>query len=73
MATDEGLLSSTKSIIKCLVISSPHPLTIQKLNYEFNDTEGCDIPYSKLGFKRLDEFLKSIPDVLTVSLYSYFL
>lgn len=62
------LLSKTKIILKCLLISSRKSMEIEDLCLDYTRYEGHPIPYASLGYSNLLTFLASIPDTLTVSL-----
>lgn len=62
----EDKLKETKSEIRSLIVSSPERLTIPKLLYEYEKSIGKELPYQEFGFKYVNDFLKSISDVLKV-------
>uniref|UniRef100_A0A1I8NSS4 HTH OST-type domain-containing protein n=1 Tax=Stomoxys calcitrans TaxID=35570 RepID=A0A1I8NSS4_STOCA len=62
-----GFLKEVKAILKSLVISCPDKITIDQLNRDFREVEGHFIPFRKLGYNNLEQFLRSIPDTLLVS------
>uniref|UniRef100_A0A6P7FEB4 Tudor domain-containing protein 7-like isoform X2 n=1 Tax=Diabrotica virgifera virgifera TaxID=50390 RepID=A0A6P7FEB4_DIAVI len=47
--------------VRGLIISSAIPLTIKNLDRDYRTLEGERIPYAKLGYRSLEEFLKSAP------------
>ncbi|CAD6998570.1 unnamed protein product [Ceratitis capitata] len=61
-----GYLQEVKAVIKSLVLSYPGDITVDALNRDYRSTEGIQIPHRKLGFQTLEEFLRSIPDTITV-------
>lgn len=61
-----GVLSEMKVIIKSLVLSYPESITIQQLNRDYKETEGEDIPFHRVGFDTLEDFLHSLPDTIKV-------
>ncbi|XP_039484644.1 uncharacterized protein LOC120447206 isoform X2 [Drosophila santomea] len=63
---DRGVLSLVKKVVHSLLVSSPGKMTIEKLMRDYRSEEGCNLPYSKLGFKDAESFLRSIPDTVTV-------
>ncbi|XP_043645891.1 uncharacterized protein LOC122615083 isoform X2 [Drosophila teissieri] len=63
---DRGVLSLVKKVVHSLVVSSPGKMTIEKLLRDYRSEEGCNLPYSKLGFKDAESFLRSIRDTVTV-------
>ncbi|XP_075167228.1 tejas isoform X2 [Haematobia irritans] len=64
---DVGFLKQVKVILKSLVLSYPEKITIDQLNRDYRDVEGQDIPYKKLGYRTLEQFLRQIPDTLLVA------
>lgn len=56
-----------KKVVHSLVVSSPGKLTVEQLMRDYRSEEGCTLPYSKLGFKDAESFLRSIPDTVTVT------
>ncbi|XP_061402639.1 tudor domain-containing protein 5 [Musca vetustissima] len=63
---DSGYLNQVKAILKSLVISCPDKITIDKLNRDYREIEGQNIPYRRLGYTTLEQFLRQIPDTLVV-------
>ncbi|XP_017767949.1 PREDICTED: tudor domain-containing protein 5 isoform X3 [Nicrophorus vespilloides] len=55
-----------KMLIRAIVTSIPHAIDIRVMAKEFFDTIGHEIPYKQFGFKSLELYLKSIPDVVSV-------
>lgn len=63
---DCGLLEETKRKILAITNMKPFGITPIQLLREYKDIIGKPIPYSTLGFKRLEDFLKDIPDTVRV-------
>ncbi|XP_044745523.1 uncharacterized protein LOC123307331 isoform X2 [Coccinella septempunctata] len=59
-------LFEVKAMLRSILISSPVVLNVSELDNDFREQEGIGIPFGKLGYKSLLEFLRSIPDVLLV-------
>lgn len=59
------LLDETKVLLRALMVSNPEALTISQLAKDFQEMEGNPIPFSKLGYKTLTDFLLSMPDIMT--------
>lgn len=59
-------LSSIKVNLRGLVISSPKGMTIQNLERDYSQMIGKSIPFAKLGYNKLEQFLRSLTDTLTV-------
>uniref|UniRef100_A0A1A9ZPC7 HTH OST-type domain-containing protein n=1 Tax=Glossina pallidipes TaxID=7398 RepID=A0A1A9ZPC7_GLOPL len=62
-----GVLSEMKVIIKSLVLSYPENITIQQLNRDYKETEGEDIPFHRVGFDTLEDFIHSLRDTIKVT------
>ncbi|XP_030388338.1 tudor domain-containing protein 5 isoform X2 [Scaptodrosophila lebanonensis] len=60
----QGLLTNTKQVIHSLLVSSPNKVTIEKLMQEYINIEGRPVPYASLGYKSLEHFLRSLPDIV---------
>lgn len=59
-------LTVIKVDLRALVISCPNGMTIQRLERDYREMVGKSIPFTKLGFNKLEQFLKSLTDTLTV-------
>lgn len=64
---EKGYLNEVKAILKSLVLSSTDKMTIDQLNRDYRDVEGEFIPYRRLGFVNMEQFLRSLTDTLRVS------
>lgn len=64
---EKSKLTEVKAILKSLVLSSTEKITIDRLNRDYRDVEGEFIPFRRLGYGNLEQFLRSIPDTLMVS------
>lgn len=60
-----SLYDETKKLIRCHLISNPR-MKIHELNKLFSESEGYDIPFAKLGYRSLSDFLKSMPDAVEI-------
>ncbi|XP_044259946.1 tudor domain-containing protein 5-like isoform X2 [Tribolium madens] len=58
--------AEVKIIITGLLTSNPLRCTIQKLCKDFQETVGYSIPFRKLGFTNIEDYLHSIPDTVQV-------
>ncbi|KAM7346217.1 tejas isoform 2-T2 [Cochliomyia hominivorax] len=63
---EKSVLNEVKAILKSLVLSCPDKITIDQLNKDYRDVEGEFIPYRRLGYRNLEQFLRSLPDTLMV-------
>ncbi|TDG51646.1 hypothetical protein AWZ03_002106 [Drosophila navojoa] len=61
---DQGFLSYVKKLIHSLVVSTPDRVTIERLERDYVNVEGCAVPFNKLGFKNIESLLRSIPDTV---------
>jgi hypothetical protein len=57
-----------KIILRGLLISSAHTLTAEQLQRDYKLQEGQNVPYLKLGYSSFMEYLKAIPDAVSVSI-----
>lgn len=60
-----SLYDETKKLIRCHLISNPR-MKIHQFNALFTESEGYDIPFAKLGFRSLSDFLRSMPDAVEI-------
>ncbi|RZF39978.1 hypothetical protein LSTR_LSTR002381 [Laodelphax striatellus] len=58
--------ADVRSVIRSILVSNPNEMTLQFLDRDFKEMEGYPIPYHKFGFKSLLDYVKSIPDTVTV-------
>ncbi|XP_063909348.1 tudor domain-containing protein 5 [Zophobas morio] len=58
--------SETKCIITGLLTSNPLRCTIKQLCNDFYNTTGYNIPFRKLGFSCVEEYLRSIPGTVRI-------
>lgn len=69
MAADTSLENVKKVLMSILVSMADEPvITVGLLSKKYRDYEGIPIPFYNLGFKRIEDFLQSIPDVLKVEI-----
>jgi hypothetical protein len=59
-ATEIKQLNEVKSIIRGLLVSTPHSMTVGNLEKDYRETEGRDMPL--FGYPDIISFLRSIPD-----------
>lgn len=59
-------LSTVKVDLRAIAISCQTGMTIQKLQRDYTAMVGSPIPFTKLGFNKLESFLYSLTDTLTV-------
>lgn len=65
-------LTNLKVNLRGLLISCPSGMTIKELENDYKEIIGENIPFYNFGFNRLDLFLKSLKDTLTVRKLNYF-
>ena len=63
---EKSCLAEVKAILKSLVLSSTGKMTIDQLNRDYRDIEGECIPFRRLGYANIEQFLHAIPDTLRV-------
>lgn len=60
-------VNNVPSMLRSVLLSSKHPIPIKKLLQEFQLLIGWPIPFKELGFRSLQDYLQSIPDVVKLS------
>ncbi|KAH8284699.1 hypothetical protein KR018_011999 [Drosophila ironensis] len=63
---DQGALSLVKTVLRSLVVSSPHDMTVEQLQRDYEKEEGRSVPYAMLGYRSFEAFLLSLPDTFQV-------
>lgn len=66
-------LKSIKINLRGLVITSNSEMTIDKLNEDYKEMMGDNIPFVKLGFETLEDFLISLTDTFLVNHFFFFI
>lgn len=66
-------LKSIKINLRGLVITSNSEITIDKLNEDYKEMMGDNIPFVKLGFETLEDFLISLTDTFLVNHFFFFI
>ena len=62
----EALRTEAKLSVKAVLTSSASVLGLNDLIRDYRELNGSDIPFRKLGFSNLLDFLRSIPDTVRV-------
>jgi hypothetical protein len=62
-----------KKVLRGLLISSPHTITVFQLERDFEMQEGYNVPFRELGYPSFIKYLESIPDTVAVSFVYYLL
>ncbi|XP_014676856.1 PREDICTED: tudor domain-containing protein 7-like [Priapulus caudatus] len=62
----EQRVKSVKSMLRSVLLSEKGGVKFTKLNYDYQDITGDSIPFKSLGFRTLEEFLRSVPDVCQI-------
>ena len=57
-------MKQTKSMLRAVLISAPRGVVARRLQAEYKSITGTPIPYQRLGYSSLEDFLRSIPDVI---------
>ena len=60
-------LPKLKKLIRSLLISCPRGMPARDLAADFRNTMGRPLPFQNFGYRSLDEFIRTIPDVVRVS------
>ncbi|XP_053692009.1 uncharacterized protein LOC128740491 [Sabethes cyaneus] len=64
---DGNSMAEIKQLIRSLAISgATNGLTAKDLASDFKKMEGFDLPYQRLGFRSVDQFLHSLTDTVTI-------
>jgi hypothetical protein len=67
MSTPAARAEELKILMRGLVISSPHAITVDQLERDFLQQEGRNVPFRELGYPSFMNYLESIPDTVVVS------
>lgn len=60
-------MEEIKQIIRSIAISGASTgISVQGLVQDFKKMEGFDLPFYRMGFGTADDFLRSLPDTVTV-------
>ncbi len=62
-------ITDVKVSIRAVLSSSQNELTVNDLSRDYKKFDGAEIPFKKFGYRSLAEFLRSIPDTVTVTLH----
>lgn len=65
----QEILTDVKNTVKAVLNSSAETLNLQQLSKDYKTFDGSDIPYRRLGYSSLLDFLRSIPDTVQVCQY----
>ena len=60
---DKQLLEDAKLFLRSTLVSKQHGVQQSKIEHDYEELVGEKLPWQKLGFKNLFEFLMSIPEV----------
>ncbi|XP_023231101.1 tudor domain-containing protein 5-like [Centruroides sculpturatus] len=64
MSDKNKLLLETKQIVRSILISCPSKISIGQLCKDYRDLNGRTLPYTELGYKTAEDFVKSLNDVV---------
>ena len=62
-----GLLPKTKKYLRSALLTSKGGLPAEQVYRDYRDLVGEGIPYRRLGYETLENFLTSVPDVCRIS------
>lgn len=71
MSTPAARVEDLKIVLRGLLISSPHAITVDQLESDFVRREGHNVPFRELGYPSFMKYLESIPDTVDVSFVYY--
>ncbi|BFG04627.1 uncharacterized protein DMAD_03547 [Drosophila madeirensis] len=60
-------LGVVKKMVHSVLVSSPQVMSLLQLNRDYREMVGTDVPYHQLGYKDLEHFLRSLPDIVQVT------
>ncbi|XP_034651673.1 uncharacterized protein LOC117890729 isoform X2 [Drosophila subobscura] len=60
-------LGVVKKMVHSVLVSSPQVMSLLQLNRDYREMVGADVPYHQLGYKDLEHFLRSLPDIVQVT------
>jgi hypothetical protein len=60
-----------KIVLRGLLVSSPHAVTVDQLQRDFMKQEGHNVPFRELGYPSFMKYLESISDTVVVSFVYY--
>ncbi len=67
MADKEKILNNVKLLLSCILTSEKYGLDLDRLEKSFEEFEGYNIPYGKMGFTRPQDFFREIQDAVAMS------
>jgi len=67
MSAPAARAEDLKMLLRGLLISSPHAITVDQLERDFLHEEGHEVPFRELGYPSFMKYLESIPDTVVVS------
>ena len=62
----EKLKDKVKKDIRALLISAPRGVPMQVFPKDYRQMNGKEVPYRDLGYRSLEDFIMSIPDVVRI-------
>lgn len=68
MMDREKLREKVKKDIRALLISAPLGVPAQIFPRDYRQMNGKEVPYREIGYRTLDDFIVSIPDVVRVGM-----
>lgn len=65
MTQQINTIETVKKDIRSLLVSSPRELTVLDLIRDYRQLVGHDIPYRRMGYNTIEDFIYAVPDVVT--------
>ena len=62
----EKILDRTKKDLRSVLISAPRGVPLSMLLRDFRQILGSELPFRQLGFQRVEDFIRTVPDVVRV-------
>jgi len=67
MEDPANLLNKTKKYLRSALLSTKGGVSAEQVYRDYRDLVGEGIPYRRLGYETLENFLTSVPDVCKIS------
>ena len=69
MSTPTAIAEELKMLLRALLISSKHGITVDQLERDFLEREGHEVPFRELGYPSFMKYLESITDTVVSFVY----
>ena len=62
----DELLEKTKKALRSVLISAPRGVPARMIFGDYKAVMGKELPYRELGYRNIEDFIRSIPDVVRI-------